>query len=430
MTRVIRAPWFDLGRHDVRSTLPAAIQGIMQNGLLIRSFEDALFPELLYAAAGESRPWTANLGDTVIFTRDGLLAPVPTAITGSDPSAATYGIEQYSMTMDQYGNSVDTNMLQSAMTLASKFVRDVRKLGLNAGQTINQVARNRLYKAYAGGRTWATATSSASTALVVFSTDGFETVLANGKPVAVSASTPLAVTINAVANTVTGVNTGTKTLTLGTAITASVGWAVISAVAPVSLRTATRTTASDITSADVATLALFRSAVVRLRKMNVPTIGGYFAAHIDADTEGELFNDADFKQALQGRVDSPIFQDLSIGRFSGIDWVRNIEAPTITPVSGVVVHQPLVVGAGALLNGPFENMGDLLAGTGVEDVPSIQMSNVADAIDIALIVRPPQDRLQQVIASSWSWVGDFAVPSDVTTGDTALFKRAVMVQHA
>lgn len=426
-----RARWFRLDRHDVRSTLPAAIQAIMQNGLLDRVFQDALVPEFLYPAIADSEPWQGNLGDTKTFTRKGLIAPTTTPLAGADISgASTYSIEQWSVTMDQYGISVDTNMLQSAMTLASKYMADVQTLGINAGQSLNRIARDKLYKAYAGGRTWATASGTSDTSLVVASVDGFTTVLVNGVPTPVSGATPLNITVSGVANTVTGVNAGTKTLTLGTARVDTAGDYVVAANAPVSARTASRNTAYDITTADVATLAMFRSAVTRLRKMNVPTIGGYYTAHIPPDTEGELFADADFKQALQSRVDSPVWRDLSIGRFAGIDWVRNNEVPTVTSNSGATVFRPLVVGSGAVVAAPFEGTGSLLAGTGTEDVPSIRMIQAAPGTQVALIVRPPQDRLQQLVSTSWSYVGDFGVPSDSQTGDAALYKRAVMVEHA
>nr|AGS49742.1 hypothetical protein [uncultured bacterium esnapd14] len=88
------------------------------------------------------------------------------------------------MTMDQYGDSIDTNLLQSAMTLASKSLEDRQVLGIGAGKSLNQIAaRNKLYRAYAGGRTWViTAQGSASTACVVDLVDGLDTVLVNGKP--------------------------------------------------------------------------------------------------------------------------------------------------------------------------------------------------------------------------------------------------------
>ncbi|MFF7191755.1 hypothetical protein ACFZAR_42940 [Streptomyces sp. NPDC008222] len=432
MTTTLTAakPWFRLDRHDVRSTVPAAIRAMMQNGILDRVFQDALKPNFIFPAIADAMPWQGGLGDTKTFTRKGLLTPNTTPITGSDTSAQTYSIEQWSVTMDQYGVAIDTNMLTSAMALANKFLADVETLGINAGQSINQIARKKLYAAYAGGRTWVTSGTSSSTTLPVNDASGFSTVLVNGVPTAVSASNALNVTVNGVANTVTGVSG--SNLTLGTAVTATAGWAVVSSNAPVTVRP-TGSTAFDLSASNTATFALFRSCVTRLRKMNVPTVGGYYVAHIDPDTEAQLFSDADFKQALQGRVDSPIYRDLSIGRFGGIDWVRNIETPTLTnggSAGTLTVHRPIVLGAGALVAAPFEGMGSLLAGTGVEDVPDVSMIDAAPGVQVARIVRPPQDRLQQTLSTSWSWVGDYGVPSDSTTGDAALYKRAVVLEHA
>jgi uncharacterized Zn-binding protein involved in type VI secretion len=433
--RLIRAPrsWFRLDRHaGVRPSLPVGIQAMLQNGMLDRVFRDALVPNFLFPQIADAEPWMGGLGDTKTFTRKGLLAPVTTPVTGSDPSAATYSIEQWSVTMDQYANSMDTNMLGSSMALASKFLADIENLGINAGQTINQVARNKLFKAYAGGRTWCTTAGSSDTSIIVNSTDGFETVMVNGVPTAVSASNPLTVSIAGTGNTVTGVNLGTKTLTLGTARVDVAGDYVVAANAPTSVR-ATGNSAYDLTGSNTVTFANFRSAVARLRKMAVPTVGGYYVAHIDPDTEAQLFADSDFKQALQGRVDSPIYRDLSIGRFAGIDWVRNLESPTIAnggSAGTLLVHRPIVLGANALMAAPFEGTNSLLAGTGVEDVPEIRTVSAAPAVDVTLLVRPAQDRLQQVIASTWSWVGDFGVPSDAGTGDAALYKRGVVIEHA
>ena len=425
-------PWFRLDRHDVRSTVPTAIRAMMQNGILDKVFQDALRPEFIFPAIADSEPWMGGLGDTKTFTRKGLLAPATTPITGSDTSASTYSIEQWSVTMDQYGNAVDTNMLTSSMALASKFLEDVQTLGINAGQSLNQICRNKLYAAYAGGRTWCTTAGTSDTSIIVNSVNGFTKVLVNGVPTDVSASNPLSVTIAGVANTVTGVNTGTNTLTLGTARADVVGDAVVAANAPTTIRP-TGSTPYDLSTSNTVTFAMFRAAVARLRKMNVPTVGGYYVAHIDPDTETQLFNDSDFKQSLQGRVDSPVYRDLSIGRFGGIDWVRNNETPTILGGSAgnVTVHRPIVLGAGALVANPFEGMGSLLAGTGVEDVPDVSMIPVATGVEVARIVRPPQDRLQQVLSTSWSWVGDFGVPSDsLANSDAALFKRGVVLEHA
>ncbi len=426
----LNRPWFALGRHDIRSNLPAALQGIMQDGLLDRTFQDALVPEFLFPGVATSRPWAANMGDTQHFTRRGLLTPQTTPLGGVDPTPEAYSAERYSMTMDQYGHTVDTNMLESAMTLASTFLKDIQTLGINAGQSVNRIARNKLYKAYAGGRTWAPALGTATVTMVVDSTDGLETTLVNGIQTAVSATNPIMVSINgAAAVAVDGVNAGTNTLTFNAAQTWAAGDSVVAANAPVSYRPGAKASAVDLTGADVATFSLFRDAVVRLRTMNVPTLGGAHVAHIDPTTEGQLFADSEFQALYRGAVESPVWGNLALGRFGGIDWVRNNEAQTRS--NGTIsYHEPIVLGADAFVAGPFSEMGSLLSQVPEGSSVDVQMVSVGPAIQVARIIRPPQDRLAQVIASSWSYVGDFAVPSDETTGDAASFKRGVVVQHA
>jgi hypothetical protein len=429
-------PWFDLGRHDVRSTLPAAIRAMMEDGTLDRMFQEALRPEFIFPAIADSEPWQGGLGDRRIMTRNGLMAPDTAPITGSDPTTATYDIEQWEVVMDQYGKAVDTNMLQSKMTLASKYLNDVGRLGIHAGQTMNRLCRDKLYKAYAGGRTWATAAGTSDTSIIVQSVNGFTHKIVNGVPTAVSASNALAVTIAGVANTVTGVDTATKTLTLGTARVDVEGDAVVSAQAPTSVRAgSSNDTAFNLAAGDLITFAHFRAAVTRLRRMNVPAAeGGNYIAHIDPVTESQLFADTEFQSLYQGRADSEVYRDLALGTFGGLVWVRNNEVPFLASGTDdlvTTVHRPIVVGQGALVAAPFEDIAGLLQETGVSDVPEIAMLNVAPGVDVARIVRPPQDRLQQVVSTSWSWTGDYGVPSDsLANGDAAQFKRAVVLEHS
>jgi hypothetical protein len=82
-------PWFDLGRHDVRSTVPAAIRAMMQNGLLDRVFQEALRPEFIFPAIADAEPWQGGLGDTKTMTRKGLLTPSTTPSTRSPETSST-----------------------------------------------------------------------------------------------------------------------------------------------------------------------------------------------------------------------------------------------------------------------------------------------------------------------------------------------------
>ena len=95
---------------------------------------------------------------------------------------------------------------------------------------------------------------------------------------------------------------------------------------------------------------------------------------------------------------------------------------------GVLVRRPIVCGQGALIEGDF-------AGMAADDVaPADAIVSVVDGI--AMVTREPIDRLQQIIAQSWYWIGGFCAPTDTTTNPSTVptatqrrFKRAVMVEH-
>ena len=86
------------------------------------------------------------------------------------------------------------------------------------------------------------------------------------------------------------------------------------------------------------------------------------------------------------------------------------------------------MGQGALIEGDF-------AGMAAADVaPDDSLIAIVDGI--AMVTREPIDRLQQIIAQSWYWIGGFCAPSDTTTNPTtvstatnAAYKRAVMIEH-
>lgn len=431
---------------DFYGILPANLQEIVQNGLLTGVFEDALAPLFLYDALADVKPWGGAMGAEAIFTKAGLMAPNSTPITGSDAPQSNYGFEQYTMFMRQYGTSLDTNMAVSAMALASKFVEDNKILGINAAHSLNQLASNALYGAYGEATAWITSAATSVTQVVNDAT-GFQFVaqlLSNvtgnteglnaGQSAVltpVSGANPLSITVNGVANTVTGVNLGTNTLTLGTSITTVVGQAVISLQAPVQYRPNGRASSYQLVAGDIATLALFNSAVTRLRAQNVPTIGGAYTAHIAPETVPELFNDPAFQSAYRGKAESPVYRDLAMGRFSGIDWVVNEQTPTYTP-NTLQVFRNIVCGEGCLIKGPFEEMGALVSRVNAGATVHIEMIN-----GVARILRAPLDRLGQVLSSTWSWIGGFSVGTDFlmdrglpqTTGNSAVFKRAVVVEH-
>jgi len=173
-------------------------------------------------------------------------------------------------------------------------------------------------------------------------------------------------------------------------------------------------------------------AVAILRSNAVPTIDGVYNCHLDPTSARQLFADPDFKQLFQGNSNvSATFRAGEMRNdFLGLRFMPTNEAliqqhPYITNLN---IHRPIVVGGGALIEGDYE-------ASGYSDVaPADSMITMVD--DVAMVVREPLDRLQQIIAQSWYWIGGYCVPTDVGTNPTTVatagnqaYKRAVMIEH-
>lgn len=416
---------------SIRPQLPAAIRAVMQDGLLERAIQEALRPSLLFPLAGSPFPVQGRVGDTITQTRQGLLTPQTTPLGGVDPTPEKWSVEQWSVTLADYGHAITTDLVAGAMSVESEFMRDAIAIAQNAGASLNVIARNKLYAAYAGGNTWATAANTGTTQTVQ-STNGLTHVLVNGVPTPVSVTNPLTVTVYEsgvpASRTITGVNTTTNVITLNSSAAMVIGDAVLAANRPYQVFAGTgNTTAYELGSADAVTLADFRAATVRLRRQNVPTINGRYIAYVNSVVENQLFDDNDFQNVLNTNINARQYTDLAIGEAVGILFVRNEETPTVTGASSLTVQRSIVMGAGALRNAPFAGYRAALMETPAR-ASDISFIDVGVGLPIAYIVNIPGDIMNRYLNQAWGWIGDFGVPSDSVTGDASLYKRAVVVQ--
>lgn len=458
--------------------IPAEIANLIQDNTLIRVFHDALFPRLLFRSEARPETWAANLGERALFTRSGLIPVKTTPLTpGSDPAPSTYASEQWAAEARQFGDSIDTHMPTSYVTLASQYLRNTLTLGLNAGQTLNRISRNSLYQAYLSGDTVNIDTAAiAATSIHVASILGFTEVQLLGRPQPVSAANPLAISFsntepdNEVIAAVPDDPAnpfGPGVLSLSAALT--VGLTARSAAA-VGVRAVTRArifrvgggaTVDAITGADILTVQDVINAVAILRNNNVPPMeDGYYHVHLSASAEAEVFDDNQFQRLHQSLPDSAAYRDLSIGQLVGSRWYRNTEAPNAENVGdlvvttdgagvnarggseinadvinegGIPVERTIVMGGGAMYE-KFLDESKFITEAGVTGKIG-EFSVVNGGVQvmtnrIRFIARSPLDRLQQVYAQTWSWSGDFPIPSDQVTGSLARFKRSIVIEHA
>lgn len=449
--------------------IPNDIANIIQDRTLERIFHDAMFPRLQYRGEANPEVWQANLGEKVVMTRTGLLPVNVVPLTpGSDPTPSSYAMEQWQAEARQFGNAIDTHMPTNYVTLAPIFLRNTVQLGLNAGQTLNRLARNRLYRAYLGGSTnLAVAALAGATTIEVASINGFTETLLNAAPMPVSPASPLAGTVGAEVVSIIGAvpinpqdpfGRGTLFLAAGLAAPAAIRSVVNATNRSRITRVGAGASVDALVAGNILTLQDVINAVTRLRTALVPpTPDGYYHVHLTPEGEAQLFADPVFQRLYQSLPDSMTYREYVVGQLVGCRFYRNTENPNPTnsgalvasgagaSVSsgeigadvlnnlGVEVRRAIVIGGGAMYEKYLDESKFLTEAGITGKIGSFSVVNNGVQVmtqRIRYILRAPLDRLQQVVGQAWSWSGDFAVPSDALTGDAARYKRAVIIEHA
>ena len=432
---------------------PAALQPIIQQGFLEREFMQALRSRLGYRACADRQEIAVGVGETLTKTRAGLKPTVTTPLVPSTNtnfdnglSPTSWGVEQYTITINHYAATTDLNIVTDRVGIASQFLQNAYVNGEQAARSLDELARNALFNAYFGGNTRVRVTLSSSGPMVsVDDIRGFQTAFVNGVQQTVSSSNPITVTIGANAYTLvssvadaTNVSTAPNgvsgVLTCSGNVTVSDGTAgnsVVAANASVIMRPSWRSNTSALLAGDTLGMSNLLDSVAKLRLNAVPEIDGAYNCYLDPVSARQLFADPDFKQLFQGATSAnQVFRKGMTNDFLGLRFMPTTEAfvqphPTL---AGLLIRRPIICGQGALIEGAF-------AGMAAEDVkPADSIVTMVDGI--AMVTREPIDRLQQIIAQSWYWMGGYCAPSDTTTNPTtvptstnASFKRAVMVEH-
>lgn len=455
--------------------VPASIVNLVQTGLLQRAFHDGLYPALQYRAEALFESWEGNTGVEIFESRPGLL-PAITAplVPGADPNPSDVAYEQWIATLQQYANSMDTNMPASSVAAANLFLRNIKTLGLNAGMSVNRLARNAIFKAYLSGQTTLlAATAAIDTTIRVASLNGFRDVIVPGtnvRPVPINPANPLSIGLGPTgATTVSAIGfipdnandlDGPGTLILSAAVGAIIPLrgAVVSAFAPIVVRPSGGLSVDNIGAGDTLVLQQVINASGILRDANVPPHDdGFYHAHISGGSNTQLFADPVFQRLNQSLPEHVIYKEGFVGTISGVMFFLNTESPkntnagTLTATAssglyasdigaevqngaGIKIGRVLITGKGSIYErGLDEGLYVSEAGTtgkiGEFDVVNNGLQVTTERI--RLILRAPQDRLQQKVSAAWSITTGFPVPSDITapTGPQR-FKRAVILEHA
>lgn len=460
------------------TNFPAALVPMLQLGFLERELEEGLDSVLAYRRAALQETVPSRIGETLTRTRKGRKTPVtipmtPASNTGLDNglTPSTFAVEQYSFTMSEYADTVDVNMVQELAGIADQLIANSRNNGVQAAQSMERICRLKLFAGYLGGnsRVRTDLGASSTTSAHVDDITGFTFVLVNGVVTPISSANPITVvetnvggsgvnqTLTVTAATADATNQSQSpagisgVLTFLAATSPVNGDALVSANAPKIIRPFSRATTASLTGSDMLTMSLVEDSVAYLRDNGVPPMSdGTHHCILDNTSLRQLFADQDFKILFAGRYQSREYKDGDIIQLLGITFIPTTETyvqpanvqwngatygAITTATSPSLVNQrvrrPIVLGAESVIQGDFEGLETWLERQGVNAIGDVFLVN-----GVAQILRPPLDRLQQVASLSWTWIGDFAVPTDITattniipTASNALFKRALVIEH-
>jgi hypothetical protein len=348
--------------------------------------------------------------------------------------------------------------------IASQFIANAKTNGVQAVQSLDRLARNALYfgnnvgvGGYLGGNTRVRTTlGAAGTTVSVDDIRGFQNLLnSTGQVVPVGSSNPMTVTVGGDAYqlvSVTADATNVSTAPIGvsgslvfnsnvTIADGTAGNPVTASTAPLVLRPNGRATtaalvapqgtygATSYVPGDTLTVNTVLSAVAQLRLNNAPDINGRYNCYLDDSQLLGLFRDQDFKLLYRGDYGSDAYVQGTIVELLGVRFVPTTEAPQQASLGAGAIHRAVVVGQGALIEGDFEDMENSTDGGDL----AISIKQTLD--DVVMVTRPAMDRLAQIIAQSWYWIGGFALPTDMTantniipTASKAYLKRGVVVE--
>jgi hypothetical protein len=94
-----------------------------------------------------------GIGETLTKTRAGLKPSVTTPLAASTNTnfdngltPASWGVEQYTITINHYAATTDLNMVTSRVGIASQFLQNAYVNGEQAARSLDELARNALFQ--------------------------------------------------------------------------------------------------------------------------------------------------------------------------------------------------------------------------------------------------------------------------------------------
>ena len=147
-----------------------------------------------------------------------------------------------------------------------------------------------------------------------------------------------------------------------------------------------------------------------------------------SDTQmGGLWKDEAFQRLYRSQANDTAIKSGKFITLQGVKFITTTEAPQ-QMLNGVKIQRAIVVGKGALIEGSLD----------LENLNTDYNNNnynVVSVNGVKHIIRAPIDPLEEVVSQSYSWIGGFGLPTDITTNPNIIptasnssLKRAVIIE--
>lgn len=467
---------------------PAIADVIVQIGYLEKYYHDALRAKFGYRDAANKEKFEARIGETKTMSRPAALTAKTTPLNPANNTGLDNGLtvsqrsfEQWNAVLNKFGDGLDLNIEEETTLIADLFVDNEEKLAGGAGLTMDYLAAQNMHKAYESGDTFALAGVTNSTTVHVDNGYGFDTQYqlstlapSYGLPQPVSPTNKIPVlvlagatgdfeyaanvtgiafdSVNASSAITAGVPIGASaTLTLDAEITCATGDRIVAMDPSAStsvfsqqgmdgsfvLRPNSKQTRYQLALTDLLTYDLFATAKAKLESRGIPKMrNGMYIATVDSLIMSQLYQDDRFNTATMGKWDiSPVFTQGIIAKGLGIEFVPANTVPVYeAPAGGFLIRHAMVYGRDALTEYDFQ--GQRYGVDRVEDQGSVT-SVIRWVEGVEFIIQSPLDRMQEVIKSTYKWVGDFEPGTDKSsnptifgTTDWCRYKRGLEIEVA
>jgi len=430
---------------------PTSFKKLIQDGILVREFNDALYGNLQHRDMYEEFYPNAALGQKFTFSNTGLLDDVDDPITPAANSDLDSGmavvdpasIEQFTLKLNKYGNTIDTNLLTSSLSMENQFFKNAKDLGLNAGRSIDKAGRRHSYAAYGGGDTYATAVVTAAATLPAANVFGFDFTLVDGYPTAVSATNPLAIIIDPdgtpIAVNVEGISGVTVdkdidwapgNLLLDAPVTVAVGAQILSTFAPRKVSPlGMNKNIFDLTTTSDPTLDMVLEMVSQLEDDSVPPCSDmYYHILIDPIGYSKLMRTQEFREIFRGQGNEDVFTRGALGAYGNVLFRKTQLAPkgtrTLTGSNQVKLRHMIAYGAEMGFEGRYADINKLNQLAGINQ--SLIQQEFDDETWVLFQHRTPLDRHGEVVSSSWKFLGGFSVKTDFYTLKDRYYGRGIV----